>query len=401
MKDEQQPYGRDFYRIKRSTTAGATFGTEVTVDSVFANWGMGGPGFNRGNGVTFPGITVDRSTGPQRGRIYVTWNEAYNFYWDDLGATNGPVESESNNTVGTADPFTFGQELRGQVNSSDTDFWSFTGTAGQSVIVYVDSIASTLDIAVDLLCTSGASTLGYSAFGPGAGVIVATLPVTGTYYLRVAANDLSSTGKYNLATGFHTPMARPRRSRPRRARHLREGVGGGGRADGVGAGGGNNAPADFDDWRPEIVVAGASGKPYVGWYAFHDYAGGMSAGVGANYYLARSGDGGATWLAGSPVSTITSDWSQVPSNLIPNQGDYVALWCAPTAAHAPSPDGPTGHPDIYAARVDLLHTAVQVSLAYASATPTRSLAWYAAGAATLTATLEKRTAVADWTASGR
>lgn len=403
-KTNNSAYGRDFFRFKRSTTQGLTFGTEVTVDSVMANWGMGAPGFNRGNGVTFPGITVDRSTGPQRGRVYVTWNEAFNFYWDDLGTTNGPVESESNNTAGTADPFTFGQELRGQITVADADWWSFAGTAGQSVVVYVDSIAATLDLALDLMCTSGNSTLGYSALGQGAGaLVVATLPVTGTYYLRVAANDGFSSGRYNLATGFHVPQGGALADRARDVRDIYVKWSDGGGAAGTWSAPvrANNTPANFDDWLPEVVVAGASGKPFVGWYAFHDYPAGMCAGVGGNYYLSRSEDGGATWAAGSPVSTVTVNWTQVQSNIQPNQGDYVALWGDPTAVHASWADGRTGDPDVYAARVDLVYTAVQVALANASATPDEvSLAWHAGGAASLAATLEKRSPGADWAPIG-
>lgn len=403
-KTNNSAYGRDFFRYRRSTTQGTTWGAEVTVDSMFANWGMGAPGFNRGNGITFPGIAVDRSTGPQRGRVYVTWNESYNFYFDDLGATTGPVETESNNAQGTADPFTFGQELRGQITVTDVDWWSFTGTAGQGVVVYVDSIAASLDLALDLMCSNGTSTLAYSALGPGGGaLLVSTLPVTGTYYLRAAANDGFSTGRYNLATGFHVPGAGALADRARDMRdiYVKWSDMGGQAGSWTAPVRANNTPANFDDWLPEVVVAGASGQPYIGWYAFHDYPAGMCAGVGENFYLSRSDDGGATWLPGSPVSNVTVNWTQVQSNIAPNQGDYVALWGDPTAIHAAWSDGRTGDPDIWAGRVDLLYTAVQVSVAHQSATPDQvSLAWYAAGTASLAATLERRTETSEWAPRG-
>ena len=63
------PYGRDFLRTRKSVDGGLSFLSQVTADSVFSNFSSGAPGFNRGLGITFPGIAVDRSNGPNRGRI--------------------------------------------------------------------------------------------------------------------------------------------------------------------------------------------------------------------------------------------------------------------------------------------------------------------------------------------
>jgi hypothetical protein len=96
------PFGRDFFRVGKSTNGLTSFGNpEVTADSLFSNFSSGAPGFNRGIGITFPSIAVDRSTGPNRGRVYLTWNEALNFYndplptWDRIprGARSSPTDA--------------------------------------------------------------------------------------------------------------------------------------------------------------------------------------------------------------------------------------------------------------------------------------------------------------------
>ena len=60
-----------------------------------------------------------------------------------------------------------------------------TGVAGQTVIAYADSVNPALDMSFRMFCTDGVTRLSFSA--PGAGqnnLLVFTLPVTGTSYLR-------------------------------------------------------------------------------------------------------------------------------------------------------------------------------------------------------------------------
>src|SRR5204863_729538 len=80
------PY-QDHFRIRKSTNQGVSFGTQISAAALFSNYGSGAPGFNRTNGITFPSITVDRSSGSHRGRVYLAWNEAVDFYGDNLGTT--------------------------------------------------------------------------------------------------------------------------------------------------------------------------------------------------------------------------------------------------------------------------------------------------------------------------
>ena len=86
----------DYMKIRKSTDRGATFAPAVDAAEVFANFSSGGPGFNRGVGVTYPSIAVDRSRNGHPGRVYLAWNECIDFYDDDLGTTGSLSETESN-----------------------------------------------------------------------------------------------------------------------------------------------------------------------------------------------------------------------------------------------------------------------------------------------------------------
>ena len=89
MLDSFYPY-KDRYPIRKSTNGGVSFTPEVVAASGFSNFSSGAPGFNRGHGVTFPTLAVDRSNGSHRGRVYVGWQECVDFYNDDL-ATRSSV----------------------------------------------------------------------------------------------------------------------------------------------------------------------------------------------------------------------------------------------------------------------------------------------------------------------
>ena len=209
------PVDLDFFRIRKSTNAGVSFGAQVTMPSggnpasgYYGNWGSGAPGFNRERGVTFPSIAVDRSGGPRRGRVYVAWNESINFYNDYLNVgtarSEPPGESGANDTPGTATPFLVSNFLRGAVGSAaDFDYWSFSATQGQTGVFFMDSLASGLDVAFRLFCTDGTTRLGLSNFGiGGGGLIVFTFPTNGTYYLRCAGFS-GTTGGYRIHTKFN------------------------------------------------------------------------------------------------------------------------------------------------------------------------------------------------------
>jgi type IX secretion system substrate protein len=391
----------DFMRVRRSTTQGTTFGVQADGVSQYTNFGTGAPGFNRGSGFAFPGLAIDRSTGPRRGRAYITWNESINFYTDPIGSGTTVNESEVNDTHATGDAFNLGQNLTGIISAAtDLDYFRFTGTAGQTIICQFETSAPTLDASFRLFCSDGTTRLGFSEAGlptaqPASGLIVFTLPANGTYSLRVAA--FAGTGAYTIATGLNgavTERARDHRdvftssspdnvpdswSTPVRV---------------------NGEAALYDDWLPEIAVA-ADGNVYVAWYDWRDATPGACAGASMTY-LSRSTNGGVTWPDGSPVTDALSPWTTAYSNIAPNQGDYISLFANPNAIYTCWSDGRSGNPDVYMAAVGLAFTPVQVSVASTHVEPGLvRVVWYAADAPGLTATVYRRTDGGEWSDLGQ
>jgi hypothetical protein len=347
-------------------------------------------------------MTVDRSTGANRGRTYFTWNESINFYFDLLGTGSYVVETENNNSAGAADVFALGSAIHGQLLASDVDYWKFNGTQGQTVVLFADTVGPSLDLQTEMLCTDGSKVLSYSENGPGGFTLhVFTLPVTGTYYLRASAWDGVSVGAYTVETGIHVPIAGGGADRARDHRDIFVKFS----SDAVSWPGApklvSSTPAWFDDYLPEVAVGG-NGKPYIAWYDFHDSPGGICAGSGGNTYLTRSDDGGNTWSPGSPVSDTTTVWSAVPSNIEPNMGDYIGLFANATGLFVGWADGRRGSPDVFMANVGLGFTATTVSLVSADAASDRvSLTWLASTTDGLSATVERRTGDdGAWTSVG-
>ncbi len=394
-------WGRDYFRARTFNPSSSSLGSEVTVDSMFVDFGNGGPGFNRGNAFAFPGAAIDNTTGPNRGRMYVTWNESVDFYnSSDYIGYRLPAVGESvdyGNASGSARSITIGDVARGTITSSDQDWFKFTGAKDSTVIVFVDSVKSSLQPILELYGSDGVQQLAMVSGGQNQSIlIVFSLPQSGTYYLRMRGVT-GTAGGYAMFTGYHRPMGAPQNDRARDHRDIylkyTDTPSGAWGATTVRV---NSNPADFDDWLPEVAVGG-NGKPYVAWYDFHDHGPGNFPGSGSTTYLSRSDDGGVTWAAGSPVSDVTTYWWSVASNIAPNQGDYIALHGTSTGLLIGWADGRDGDPNVYASRVDLAYTAITVSLASATATPGDvALVWQVADSKGFQATLERRSASGDW-----
>jgi hypothetical protein len=401
------PVDVDFMRIRKSADQGLSFAAAVDVASVFANFGNGGPGFSRGIGITYPSIAVDRSHGAHRGRIYVAWNESVNYYDAALGGSGNLSETEVNDNAASADPFTVGQTVRGTCTTvNDFDYFRFNGTAGQTVVFSVDSLAAVLDLSLRVLCTDGVTRLAYSAFGAGRGAqLVFTLPATGAYYMRCVSNttDITSVGPYRVRTGFDTPSP-GERSRDHRDVFVAWSDGGATWSTPVRA---SDSPAGFDDWLPEVAVGGdnadprvGSGRPYCLWYDWRDSP--AVCGGASNVYLATSGDFGATWTTAGLISDTQTNWTNVSSNISPNQGDYLTLYANGQNIYAAWADGRNSDPDVFAVTVPLVTTPVEVALTGVEASPGRViLDWYAGAASGFSAAVERRGSATDFAAIGR
>jgi len=402
------PVDVDFFRIRKSTNAGGTFAAQITMPTggvpasgYYGNWGTGAPGFNRERGVTYPSISVDRSGSPYRGRVYVTWNESINFYDDWLnagpGAKSEPAgENLANDTPGTATPFTVNNIVRGAIGSAtDFDYFSFSATAGQTGVFNLDSLNSALDVSFRVFCSDGTTRLGFSNFGVGGGgLIVFTFPETGTYYLRCAGFD-ATTGTYRIRTKFNTPG--PERARDHRDVFLTSSNNGTTWTAPLRI---NQDAGTFDNWLPEVVVSG-QGRVFVAWYDWRDSPAGRCGGL-SHIYIARSDDGGGSWVQLGQVTDVQSDWTNSSSFLAPNQGDYIALYANDNGVYPAWADVRSGDPDVYMSYLPLLVTPVQASLVSAVAAPGRvTLTWYTADAAGLPVNIYRRTESTDWASLGQ
>jgi len=163
-------------------------------------------------------------------------------------------------------------------------------------------------------------------------------------------------GKYRLRTGLvHRDAERGRDQRDVFVGHSDDGVSW---SDPVRL---NEDPVGFDAFIPEISAA-PDGGVYCTWYDYRDAAPAKDGGE-ASVYLARSGDGGATWTTLGALTDSLSDWSAASSLIRPNQGDYMTLFTSNTYVWSLWSDARRGDPDVFAARTPLIPTGAQVAVA--------------------------------------
>lgn len=344
----------DNFRFRRSTTGGTTWGSEVTAVKYIANFGTGGPGFNRERGITFPSIAVDRTTGPNRGRVYLTWNESYDHQDDSWPAptpATAKTEVESNNTSATANVFTAGWALRGTLTASDLDYYSFSLTAGQHIIVWCDSMVSPTGYTLRIYAPDGVQRLSYGGdTSPTSGFTQAyytfTAPANGTYFLRMAGvTGLVGTKGYRVRTKLGVKGA----ERGRDQRDAFVTTSGNGGTSWSTPSLVNSEAVGFDNWLPEVAV-GSDGYPYVMWFDHRDDAFGSRAHI----YMARSTDSGTTWQANNRASDVQSNFTVSASNIAPNHGDYSGMNADAQRLHPVWSDARDANINVYttAARTD-------------------------------------------------
>jgi hypothetical protein len=342
------PVDADFMVVRKSTDFGASFGPEVMAATEYSNFGTGSPGFGRSWGITFPSIAVDRSLGPNRGRVYVAYSEAVNFYGDSLGG-EAKTEIENNGNFANATVFVVGQTLRGtQTSGSDRDHWKFDATQGTTYIFFVDSLPPTVMYTLRIYCPNDTTSLARlaSAGTPSAGLqtaLVWTAPTTQTYYLRWQPSG--GAGGYRIQTGIHTSSVADHARDWRDAMVVSS-------PDGLSWGPSVRMNDDLpwlDDWLPEVAVP-CDGNVYGMWFDWRDAA--ATCFGGSNIYVTRSIDAGATWAPNQVATTApTSNWTQVLSNIMPNQGDYNGMYGGDAVGLAFA-DGRLGDPDVFAARIE-------------------------------------------------
>ncbi len=332
----------DSMRLRSSRDGGESFAPAVDVARVISNFASGAPGFNRPYGINFPSIAVDRSDGPHRGRIYVAWTDAADFYNQPLSTVGSVLEP----TDSSPREFVVGDMLRGTYDPQQpSDRFRFAGRRGETAMFYLDSLASQLDVSLAVGCGDNSYELAFSdppGFGRGR-IAVVTLPRDGEFTLTVGRGR-GGNGPYRVRTGWLVLND----GRGRDARDVFAAYSDDGRIWSEPARV-SDAPPWFDDWLPEVAV-GSNGDAYVAWY---DWRNTPASGCGmlSNVSLSRSTDGGGSWRWLGLLSDRPNDWSTVESNLVPNQGDYIGLF-ADSVVCAGWADGRNGTPDAYFARFD-------------------------------------------------
>jgi len=375
----------DYFRIRKSTNQGSAFSLESTAATIYDNFGTGAPGFNRERGITFPAIAVDRSTTPNRGRVYVAWSDAMNWYpsLNTVGTAGTANEVEQDYGPANASPFTIGQKIVGSFNRvGDIDFYKFNATQGKTYTFWCDSIPSSL-YSMRVICSDDTTRLNLAGdLDPPAdnqnAFIVWSCPKTGQYFVRMFSNIPGNTGTgsyYEILTGENAPWTGPGRDqRDIVVVSSADGLtfpapGGGTRV--------NTDPPYFDNWLPEVAVAG-DGRVYAFWYGFYE-APDTTCGGESHLYLARSDNGGASFSDVGRVTDAISPWTRTFSNIQPNQGDYLALFANDLNLYSAWSDARYGNPDVFALALPLTSTPTLVSLANADAQEDRvTLTWYAA-----------------------
>ena len=390
--------GNNYMRARRSTTAGTSWGPEVTLPAgpsgIISNFGSGPAGFNRSRGIGFPGLAIDNTAGANSGRVYATWEETVNFYSDVLGSLGPVAEVEGNGSSATATPILVGSRVGGFMSStSDEDWFSFTGSAGQTAIIYL--VPGTGDGYLRLFAGGGglANRAQLSYIGFGTGLCVYTLPSSGTYYFRVQANGLG-VGTYTVYTGWDAPNPGDEVARDTRDVIVQSSP------DGVVWDArrvvNDDAPR-FDNAFPEVAVD-AAGQVFVDWYDHRI----DPLGINTDIYYSRSSNGSVSFLPSIKVNDGPSiNWSLVGTNLMPNMGDYSALVADGCNVYANFADGREGSPDAWVATIKDCATTGVISLVLAQARPDRvDLGWYAADVGDVLVSVFRREQNTAWTEVG-
>lgn len=325
--------------VRRSDDFGATFGPDVVVAGFFENGINGAPGFLREFAPNMPSVAVDASNGPNRGRVYVAWDETVDFRDTALGTGSTVGEVENNGFFANPTAFVPGDVLEGTIGAGDVDFFAFSGTAGQTLVVASETNPP-INLALRVVCAAETTTFNqyrmqaYTASA--APEICYTLPLDGTYWVRLSPSG-SGTSDYSIRTGWDVP------SLDQRASHNREKF-----VAWSDDGSAWSVPVRLDDSQttdgiyPELAVDDLGRV----WCYWHDFRDDPNCGAESFEYVTASGDGGLTWGPNEPLSDVRSFW---PPNTCrkPNQGDYQGITAIGSSLVACWADARLGDPDTY------------------------------------------------------
>ena len=275
--------------------------------------------------------------------------------------------------------------------TADQDWFSFTGTAGQTAIIYLTPGSGDGFLRVFAGGGAAANRTQLSYIGFGTGLCVYTLPYTGTFYFRVLANS-ATVGTYAVYTGWDAPNPGDEIARDTRDVIMQSSPDGIAWTPRIVV---NDDAARYDNAFPEVAVD-AAGLVYADWY---DHRSDL-LGIGTDIFYSTSATGGATFAASAQINDgLPVNWSLVSSNLAPNMGDYSNLVADGLLVFANFADGRQGTPDSWIARTGDLATPTQLSLEQALASPSHvDLKWFGASVGSMVATVYRRGESTAWAA---
>ncbi len=336
-----EDYGQNAVVLRRSLDSGVSFEPSVIVSQINDNLVSGPPwyfarvGKERANpaydGCSFrmapnrPAIAVDRSTGPYRGRVYVTWTE---MAAGTLGPAGPPMANlEPNNAYYQAQPITVGQTLEGFVVPAergpvDRDYFSVEGVAGQTIVLesevtFVDPQPPPTENArcfsIWTVCDTTRGTrngidMREEWRGP-LPPLVMTFPESRRYYIVAGVNPPYVNGyRFRLRELTVSPASVSRDQRDIVMVSSSDGGQTWSTMRRV-----NDDPPLHDNSFPQVAVDDVGGVHCVWYDRRHD----KECDRTVMTYWALSRDGGQTFSNSGPVSRVPSDWvyTGVPSNI--------------------------------------------------------------------------------------
>lgn len=334
--------------VRKSTDFGVSFGPRVLVAPHALNSFTGGPGFLRPFASTQPSITVDRTDGPYRGRVYTAWDECVD-YLASRSETTSAVDTEPNDTVGQAQTFVPGGKLRGTKNGLESDWYRFDAMAGQTF--YAESVISfevpggydSTRTGVDarLYCREPDGTLSVAVNGTltSSGMIY-TLKETATYYLEILGTS-SEVSPYVAWTNLVTaaPGERARDHRDQAMSWSDDGITWSGPQRIV------DSAIGYDAQYPWLAVDG-KGRVHCSWMDFRiDSRCNLPRSI---QVVTSSGDGGVAWGPNRTFSDEPSFWNpNVCQSNGNNQGDYQHMVADGDRLVTAFTDQRLGDPDIF------------------------------------------------------
>lgn len=340
--------GTAYAVVRRSIDRGFRFAAATNVPADYLAMpflGCGPPGSNLGYAGFQPSLAVDTSTGPHRGRIYVTWAGSVDTRFDVLGAAGNGTEVEPNNSAAAPMVYSIGSTVSGEISSTaDTDWYRFSGAAGQTLVAATAPNGSGGWCSLALYGGQGMPTdqVAYSNYSGANGSLVFTLPTTGTYWLSVAYRATSSTPTpYLLRTAWHTPR---NTDVVRDARDIvllasDNGTNWTPRPITV-----NSDAPHFDNSMPEVAVD-AAGQVHVIWY---DHRDDPTQGRRTAVYHSLSRDGGLTFAPDDRIdSGPGSLFVTLPTYFSDNIGNRIGLVSDGCRLLAAFTDGRSGRADVW------------------------------------------------------